>query len=204
MTNNKNNHFFIRPLFVLLVILCVLLSACASSKPYFINRGRDVADVFTATGGFGLGAKIRIGPINPGIFYNARLAGLQCGELFTESFHSPDGGYEFINPIWGMDFSLVTKNKRNKEYKAAYGYFLAFPIEKTKYNPSYFTQIEIGLGLGLSLGLGFNPGEFLDFIIGWTTIDIYDDDIENNVKDNLEVKEKIHIKQMQPTGSAGS
>ncbi len=31
---------------------------------------------------------------------------------------------------------------------------------------------------GLTLGLGFNPGELLDFILGWTTLDIFKDDIE--------------------------
>jgi hypothetical protein len=32
------------------------------------------------------------------------------------------------------------------------------------------------LGLGGTLRLGFNPGELLDFILGWTAIDIYNDD----------------------------
>ena len=40
------------------------------------------------------------------------------------------------------------------------------------------TQLELALGLGGSLRLGLNPGELLDFLLGWLTIDLYDDDIE--------------------------
>jgi len=45
-------------------------------------------------------------------------------------------------------------------------------------NASYWTQIEAVIGIGGTLRLGFNPGELLDFILGWTTIDIYGDDLE--------------------------
>ncbi len=42
----------------------------------------------------------------------------------------------------------------------------------------YFTQIEVVAGLLGTLRLGFNPGELLDFILGWTTVDIFNDDRE--------------------------
>ena len=45
---------------------------------------------------------------------------------------------------------------------------------------SYYTQIEAVVGAGPSVRLGFNPGELLDFILGWTTIDIYKDDLERS------------------------
>ena len=41
---------------------------------------------------------------------------------------------------------------------------------------SYYTQIEMAAGLGGTLRLGVNPGEFVDFLLGWTTLDIFDDD----------------------------
>ena len=45
--------------------------------------------------------------------------------------------------------------------------------------PTYFlAQVEAVVGLGPSIRLGFNPGELLDFILGWTTLDIYKDDLE--------------------------
>ena len=50
-------------------------------------------------------------------------------------------------------------------------------------DPSYYNQIEAVIGVGPSLRLGFNPGELLDFILGWTTIDIYKDDLEQSKKE---------------------
>lgn len=47
-----------------------------------------------------------------------------------------------------------------------------------KYPVHFLTEIEIAFGVGKSLRLGFNPGELLDFILGWTTIDIFSDDLE--------------------------
>jgi len=60
----------------------------------------------------------------------------------------------------------------------------AAPDVQPKYNPSYFTQIEVVAGLGGTIRLGFNPGELLDFILGWVTIDIFNDDLEKFEKRN--------------------
>ena len=48
----------------------------------------------------------------------------------------------------------------------------------------YLTQIEVAAGLGGTLRLGFNPGELLDFILGFTTIDIFNDDLEKRKSNN--------------------
>ncbi|MDD4871915.1 MAG: hypothetical protein PHR77_15260 [Kiritimatiellae bacterium] len=42
----------------------------------------------------------------------------------------------------------------------------------------YYTQVECQIGVLCVVRLGFNPGELLDFILGWTTIDIFEDDLE--------------------------
>ena len=42
----------------------------------------------------------------------------------------------------------------------------------------YYAQMEAVIGLGPSIRLGFNPGEVLDFVLGWFTIDIFNDDLE--------------------------
>ncbi len=42
--------------------------------------------------------------------------------------------------------------------------------------PTYFTQMEVSLGVFGGVKLGFNPGELLDFLLGWFTIDLYGDD----------------------------
>jgi hypothetical protein len=40
----------------------------------------------------------------------------------------------------------------------------------------FFTQLDVSVGLFGSLRLGFNPGELLDLILGFTTLDIFADD----------------------------
>ena len=44
----------------------------------------------------------------------------------------------------------------------------------------YYTQVEAAAGLLLipSVRLGLNPGELIDFVLGWTTLDIFQDDLE--------------------------
>jgi hypothetical protein len=37
-------------------------------------------------------------------------------------------------------------------------------------------QIDVQAACWLGLHLGFNPLELIDFILGWTTIDIFGDD----------------------------
>jgi hypothetical protein len=56
---------------------------------------------------------------------------------------------------------------------------LAWKREKVRlerYPPTYHTQIELSLAVGGSLRLGLNPGEFVDFVLGWFLVDIYRDD----------------------------
>jgi hypothetical protein len=41
---------------------------------------------------------------------------------------------------------------------------------------AYYSQIEVVAGLLFTVRAGVNPGELLDFLLGWTTLDIYGDD----------------------------
>jgi len=49
--------------------------------------------------------------------------------------------------------------------------------QSSQLNPEYFFQVEALIGLGPTVRLGLNCAELLDFIIGWTTIDIFNDDL---------------------------
>lgn len=42
---------------------------------------------------------------------------------------------------------------------------------------SYWTQVEVSGGLIGTLRVGVNPGELVDFLLGWATLDLYSDDI---------------------------
>mgnify|MGYP000849657356 CR=1 FL=1 len=46
------------------------------------------------------------------------------------------------------------------------------------YPKSYLYQIEFVLGIYGGVRVGFNPAELLDFILGFTTYDLYDDDVK--------------------------
>ena len=39
------------------------------------------------------------------------------------------------------------------------------------------TQLDLTIGVGVSIRLGFNPGELLDFALGFVGLDLYDDDV---------------------------
>lgn len=43
---------------------------------------------------------------------------------------------------------------------------------------SYHTQIEVSAGILLGVRVGFNPGELLDFLVGWFGVDLYKDDVD--------------------------
>ena len=176
--------------FAVLLVATAGLAGCSTA--YWSDRGRDAADIFTATVGVGFGARARVGPLHAGLFYGGDKAGLRGGELRSYSLRGDD---------W---FSVATMEctvfsaehfgyaeARGKDY-GAFGYPLVsfvcdpksndFPprISITSRNGAlhpYYTQIEIEAGLFGGIRLGFNPGELLDFILGWTTIDIFKDDI---------------------------
>jgi hypothetical protein len=181
------------------LLAATLVTGCAT--PYITDRGRDAADIFTAAVGAGAGAKVRIGPLAQGVCVNMNYLGVQDGSAFC--------GYEKYEDDNGMDgaFLLFTFSRSNRSEivrnrnKSYFGYHLlgvACPFslegEEVEYPKSYFTQIEVIAGFGGTIKLGFNPGELLDFILGWTTIDIFSDDFEARKK-----KSKI-----DPSASVGS
>jgi hypothetical protein len=53
-------------------------------------------------------------------------------------------------------------------------------------NPApYYSQIEVVAAAGVSLRIGFNPGELLDFFLGWFGVDIYHDDLSKRTARRL-------------------
>jgi len=63
-------------------------------------------------------------------------------------------------------------NQRNKSVLAK----SPAPIAAIGATAPYYSQIEVAAGILLTVRVGVNPGEFLDFLLGWTGIDIYGDD----------------------------
>jgi hypothetical protein len=181
---------------VVAVVVIASMTGCAT--PYVVDRSRDAADIFTATIGYGAGAKARVGPLSTGLFCNRDTVGLRGGALFKNKSGATTD-FTSIIPMSYMGLIFVLdeffpgegKNQRHKGYQV----ISAMPLVSGVYYPTndwftiltYNSQIEVAAGIGGTLRLGFNPGELIDFILGWTTLDIYGDDLEakkHNEKSN--------------------
>lgn len=61
-------------------------------------------------------------------------------------------------------------------HAAAHQTKLLFKQRSAFVGAPYFTQVELSAGLFGGIKIGLNPGELLDFLLGFFTIDIYGDD----------------------------
>lgn len=171
-------------------MLSALCSSCATSG-YLGDRMRDAGDMFTATAGMGAGAKARIGPMQVGALYNIDMWGIRGGDF------GPVPWYEtctrdalFPVPAKWIGYPMAKAGQfgeerfahscecdiswqRGKDFVAD----APLPILGLTKQAEYYTQIEVVVAAFGSIRLGFNPGELLDFILGWTTLDIYSDDL---------------------------
>jgi hypothetical protein len=146
-----------------------LASGCATQS-YLTDRRNDLTDIVTCSIGTGAGAKVRVGPLNLGIpaSYSKDKYGLSNGCIGAQ-----EKNLDFWILLFGFQSDNITK-ARGK------GYFIGTISPD---GPAFegggeqLTQIEAMVGLGGTLRLGVNPGELLDFILGWFCFDIYDDDI---------------------------
>ncbi len=166
----------------------VLGTGCAGSG-YFASRGRDAADIFTLTLGTGFGVKARIGPVQPAILMNHDITGLRAGEGVYSNLDE-DHNWEIYFPVpisdkrgtCGIGYYNTREiaTKRGKQIREISPIPLVVvpdlePGEEPTFDPQY-TQIEVAGGAILTVRAGFNIGEFLDFLLGWFTVDLYDDD----------------------------
>jgi hypothetical protein len=170
----------------ILALLCIATLGSGCATPYLVDRGRDAADVFTLSAGKGAGIKARVGPIATGLFAGFDSYGLRGGRVLNGAYPTECPSAPYLPN--SIDFTVVFLDisymrdpdlqPRKKEHSADTVCFL--PVNRDIRNTplSYYTQIEVALGLGVTARFGFNLGELLDFILGWATIDIYSDDLE--------------------------
>lgn len=169
---------------IIIIAIALTSCGCASTNPYLANRGHDLADIVSLQAGFGVGARARVGPIHAGLFTGVDFVGLRGGNI-ENGANKPDEFYGRIVtdiPFWYSENCIYAETNRHKAYMVgsrgilvaggkglnAYGSRLTCP---------YYTEIVVQGGLIYGLRLGFNPVELLDFLLGWTTIDIYGDDV---------------------------
>ena len=178
-----------------------LLAGCASG--YLADRGRDALDVVTLTLGVGGGAKARVGPVQVAVIENSDMIGIRAGTAFADALDWHDNDERYVLPfprrrykdkstawrgikdadtewIFGeekfADGRHTVVARRGKEVDAFSPVYC--PVICLGRGAQHWTQIEVAGGIGLTVRLGLNPGELLDFLLGWGAVDLYGDDIE--------------------------
>ena len=152
----------------------LMLTGCR----YWDARGRDSLDIVTCSVGAGFGAKGRVGPVNAGLGFYAPVYGVESGQAGKINGGMCSGNTDAQILFFGAQSSTQAYelNYRNKAYVAEN---IIIPFSGDIYtgkNPAYWTQIEVYAGVFGGLRVGLNPGELIDFILGFTGIDIYGDD----------------------------
>jgi hypothetical protein len=177
------------PALLLLAAALPLLAGCATS-PYWTNRGRDAADVLTATLGTGAGVKCRVGPIQAAAWRNSDLVGLRGGQFLSDGNRLLENA-EIYAPI---PFQAVRKGRKWNwcgQESFSHG---SCTVSKDRCKDSvarspvpliaigetapFYAQVELGAGVLFTLRLGINFGELADLVAGFWGADLYGDDIE--------------------------
>ena len=180
-------------------LLVLALLGCSCTPAYWADRRRDAADVFTATAGVGFGVKVQAGAVEVApLYFYMPMAGWHGGEWYEyrdSGFHSSEGNtpvfpfpFLYCEGMFPSDRAAV----RGKAYSSFGMICFSVPIryvsgcclcvprepEEDEPYPFYkFTDINVVAALGLGMRVGFNPGELADFLLGFTTLDFYGDDI---------------------------
>jgi len=171
------------------VLVLALLATLAGCTPtYLADRGRDAVDIFTASVGMGYGAKVRVGPGQAGFLLYEEFYGLRSGVIVREN-EGYIGPTEVVSPVPVPSESCKLPNlttafdnfyppntcaeARGKCYDSRTQVVPFVILSDAAY---HYPQVEIVLGIVGCVRLGFNPGELLDFVLGWTTLDLLGDD----------------------------
>lgn len=196
---------FIRVGCLSFVTMCIFCSGCATPA-YVKDRFRDAADIVTITTGAGVGGAGKVGPIQAGMLLQWGEIGLRGGEFTSgtlETAHVITTVIPFKTAntnIAGIVFGVEAYTAQQTGMSRGKGFVAVsmFPFITTDLYPStyvdiegkvnavspgpypfyYYSQIEIYIGAIWGVRVGVNPGEIIDFVLGWATIDLFNDDLE--------------------------
>ena len=185
---------------MLRIVLLIGALACGTgcTTGYWIDRGRDAADVFTFAASPAIGVRARFGPISSGLaLHDTPSWGLAGGKVGVLEHHESKYGTDF--PCFELllfGYEEFRPRGIPKERDKGYSSYMLFMVNAEEMDhrvviPPFWTQIEITAGLFVGGKVGFNPGELLDFILGFAGIDIYDDDLERRKEKEKEAEEAI-------------
>lgn len=167
-------------IFISIFVLLAMAAGC-SNNSYLTKRGRDALDIVTVGVGVGLGGKARVGPLQVGLLADIPRIGLRGGEF--RDAQGPGKGwfpplsYDLQWVIKGSETFNGAKHDRRKNFRAFAKVPFFHRAVPSRASPYYFTHIEIAADLLLGVRLGFNPGELVDFLLGWGGVDLFKDDV---------------------------
>ncbi len=159
------------------LISLLFLGGCATTG-FLKDRLHDGADVLTLTVGVGVGAKISVGPVYMNIIgvQHRDLAGLRYGDFIESPGESQDseiGSWFGFGQSWHTRTELQLSRDKAPEYSFTEIPFVMSRVRGAAADPM---ALDIVIGIVPSMRFGINPLEFVDFIFGWTILDLARDD----------------------------
>lgn len=179
-----------RTVYYLSLLATILLTCSGCTSAYWLDRGRDFNDVFHMGIGPGIGASGRVSAVQMGIvsemdFINLR--GVQPLHAFgkANTWSTAEMVLSGAEEFKGGPAQAIMQQRRK-----TYGMDKIFmcwmrPMNNAKgtanlphsVSPAFYSDLEVTAGLLLAVRVGFNPGELVDFLLGFFTVDFYSDDV---------------------------
>jgi hypothetical protein len=142
--------------------------------------------------------------LHVGLLLNQDQAGLRGGSIFSSGdvnlnkvfeldtflipvsvFNEKSFGFEAFEPNPVVD---AGRDKHfgscsllpffSMPFKSPDAYAHASSLLSGRRHIPFYTQVEVAVGLGVSIRGGVNPGDLLDFLLGFFGFDLYNDDIK--------------------------
>ncbi|MDF3818273.1 hypothetical protein P3G55_00090 [Leptospira sp. 96542] len=185
------------------LIILFVFAHCQSIGNYAKNRAVDFGDSFT----IGLesdhyGAGVWLWCLGGGLQFNQDAKGFGMRNGHYGLYQAGGSGRmeifgqkssDAITNQMGNSFLVINSNQhralypdtrrsRDKSYDASNVLFLVSYTGKKQNGKGYCenpVNFEVSLGLYLGVRAGFNLSEFTDFILGFSTFDLMDDDVDS-------------------------
>lgn len=164
---------------ILLAGMLAVLTGCTSS--YWNDRAADAGDIMTATAGIGGGITLHAGPLHAGLGCYHDVGGVRggkFGDLLDK--YDADGTTEWT--VYGKEQFLFGRRESKNIQMRQHLWIPMMMIPKASaveplplFKP-FYTQLDLSIAFFPGFRLGMNPGEFADFMLGFTTLDFFADD----------------------------
>ncbi|WCL48592.1 hypothetical protein [Leptospira sp. GIMC2001] len=168
---------------IILLAVFLIHIQCSTFANYIENRALDTADILTLSVEkkvVGVNAKFCIVSWGLQSAEYGQGYGLRSGSFGAyrtgskKDFYNSGNSYLFLNSVQHYPEKNHVRNNKIKAFNHSNSFGLVI-FDWDGYN--FVTQCEVSLGLYYGFRFGFNIAEFADWLVGWTTLDFLDDDL---------------------------